>query len=171
MMDNLKPEVQIRLLSKEDSLEELTELLNRSYKKLAGQGFRFLASHQDVEITKKRIAKGKCFVATMNGKICGTICFYSFKKFPYLKWYENRSVASCGQFAVEEKFQHQGIGNKLIGFVENLALEEGAEEMAVDTAEGASGLIKFYEGRGYRFVAFAQWETTNYLSVILSKKL
>ena len=170
-MINSKQESCIRPLNEDDSLEELTQLLNSSYKKLADEGFKFLASHQNAAITKKRIEKGKCFVATLNGKICGTICFYSSKNFPYLKWYENHAVASCGQFAVEEKFQNRGIGNKLIEYAEQLALEEGAEEIAIDTAEGASQLTRFYENRGYRFVAFAQWETTNYRSVIMSKKL
>jgi len=43
--------------------------------------------------------------------------------------------------------------------------------VAVDTAEGAAHLITFYRARGYRQVAYAQWDHTNYRSVILSKRL
>jgi predicted N-acetyltransferase YhbS len=170
-MNNLLSAIQIRLLEESDDLVELTKLLNHSYKKLADEGLRFLASHQDVEITKRRIEKGKCFVAVLNEKIIGTICYRSPSQASGHEWYNQPFVASCGQFAVDTELQKQGIGNKLIEFAEQLAIKDHATEIAIDTAEGADELRKYYEKRGYRFVAFAQWEVTNYRSVILSKKL
>ena len=47
----------------------------------------------------------------------------------------------------------------------------GARELACDTAMGAGHLIEFYARRQFREVATADWEGTNYESVILSKAL
>lgn len=58
---------------------------------------------------------------------------------------------------------------QLLAFAESRARELGAREVAVDTAEGAHHLIRYYSTRGYREVGHAQWEHTNYRSVILSK--
>jgi len=45
------------------------------------------------------------------------------------------------------------------------------EELALDTAEGASHLIKYYSDKGYRFIEYINWEITNYRNVVLSEKL
>lgn len=47
----------------------------------------------------------------------------------------------------------------------------GARELACDTAEGAVHLIAMYRKRGFRQVGTADWEGTNYMSVVLSKSL
>jgi ribosomal protein S18 acetylase RimI-like enzyme len=75
------------------------------------------------------------------------------------------------QFGVEPGLQRRGIGSILLDLVERRARETGAGELALDTAEGAAHLIKLYEKRGYRFVEHADWEKTNYRSVVLSKRL
>lgn len=65
----------------------------------------------------------------------------------------------------------QGLGSRLLAFAEDCAARLGAAEVSVDTAEGAAHLIAFYEARGYREVGHAQWDHTNYRSVLLSKRL
>jgi ribosomal protein S18 acetylase RimI-like enzyme len=69
------------------------------------------------------------------------------------------------------KYQGLGLGKKLMDFVEDYATRVGAREMALDTSEHAHHLISIYKNRGYRFVEYAQWDETNYRSVILSKPL
>lgn len=163
--------IKIRPYLGSDNLDELTRLLNAAYKKLADQGFRYLASHQDSKITKQRIEEGHCFVATLDDRIVGTVTFYSPQQNAGCDWYDQPFVAKYGQFAVEPELQGSGVGSKLIRYVEELAAKENAEEIAIDTAEGASELINYYNRRGYRFIEYAQWQETNYRSVILSKKL
>jgi hypothetical protein len=58
----------------------------------------------------------------------------------------------------------------LLRLVEERAQADG-EFIALDTAEPATHLIRYYEKRGYRFVQHQQWEKVNYRSVILSKRL
>ena len=65
----------------------------------------------------------------------------------------------------------QGIGSAMLELIENRAAELGAEELALDTAEGAIHLIDYYKKRGYRFIEYVDWDITNYRSVILSKRL
>jgi GNAT superfamily N-acetyltransferase len=65
----------------------------------------------------------------------------------------------------------QDIGSRLIAHVEQRAAEKGIAELAVDTAEPATHLRRFYAARGYRFVEHAQWTCVNYRSVVMSKRI
>jgi predicted N-acetyltransferase YhbS len=161
----------IRPITALDDLQELTQLLNRAYKKLSDQGFRFLASHQDAATTKQRLERYRGFVAIMNDKIIATICYHPPGTTKGHLYYEREGAASFGQFAVEPALQRSGIGGRLIAFVENEAIKDGAAEMVLDTAEGANELLDFYTKRGYRAVDTAQWDVTNYRSIVLSKDL
>jgi GNAT superfamily N-acetyltransferase len=162
----------LRLLEATDSLDELTALLHRAYAPLAAAGFRYTASYQDVETTRRRIAKGECYLLLQGPQIIGTITLVA-PATPYgpCEWYERSDVAVLTQFAIDPEHQGRGLGGELMRFGEARAAELGAREVAVDTAEGARHLIEFYEKRGYREVGYAQWKQTNYRSMLLSKRL
>lgn len=85
--------------------------------------------------------------------------------------YQRSDVATCGQFAVEPEYQGKGIGSRLMQLAEERAVEVGATELALDTAEMAHALIEFYAKRGFRFIEHVRWDTVNYRSVVLSKVL
>lgn len=152
-----------------DSPAELTELLHRAYARLAAMGLRFWATHQSAEVTEKRIASGECFVAVADGAIRGTILFRDASRTNGSPWYDRPDVASFGQFAVEPALQSNGLGRRLIAYVEDCAAASGAVELALDTAEPALHLVEWYTRLGYRFIERTQWQHTNYCSVILSK--
>lgn len=164
-------EILIRPIEPTDSLEELTDLLHRAYKFLADLGFRFTATHQSVAVTADRIKDGTCLVAVQDGKLVGTITYYNSARKGGTPWYERSDVAYFGQFAVEPTLQKIGLGGYLITLVEELAKRDNMRELALDTAEGATHLIAYYNKRGYRFIDYHSWGTTNYRSVILSKTL
>jgi GNAT superfamily N-acetyltransferase len=164
-------ELLLRPLDDSDSIEELTALLHRAYSRLADMGFRYLATHQDNPTTRERIEDGECCLAVLDEEIVGTLTFYSAANTGGCPWYERLDVSSFGQFAVEPEFQCRGIGSSLIEFAERRAAETGANEIALDTAEGATHLIDYYRRKGYRIVGSADWEETNYTSVIMSKNL
>ena len=167
--------VEIRELRETDSFDEMTELLHRAYAKLAAMGFRFVASHQDVEITKERCAAGQTFVAETDGRIAGTItlrkpvCRDGDAAFP--DWYKRDDVLVFGQFGVDPELQGTSIGSALLSRIEERARALCATELACDTAEGAKELIGWYERRGFRLVDRTEWSLVNYRSVILSKTL
>ncbi len=164
-------EVVLRKLMPSDSAEELTALLHRAYKALAHTGFRFLATHQDAATTRKRAESGECYVGLLDGAVVATLTFYNAACTGGCEWYDGADVASFGQFAVEPALQGSGIGSRLLAIAEERANETGAAELALDTAEDAEHLVAWYGRKGYRLVGRADWDETNYESVIMSKRL
>lgn len=163
--------IAVRQLVADDSLVELTDLLHRAYAPLAEMGLRYMATHQSVEVTRRRVEQGQCFVALAGGVIRGTIVFKEAGQTRGGPWYDRSDVASIGQFAVEPALQGNGLGRRLMALAEERALTSGARELALDTAEPASHLIAWYERLGYRHIEYADWDHTNYRSVIMSKTL
>ena len=165
--------IEFRLLSNEDSIEELTHLLNKSYKVLADMGLNYVAACQNCDITSKRARDAyKSYIGIHKNKIVSTISLYSPKSSDKGSWYSRDFVAKIGQFAVEPELQKYGIGNKMMDFIENEARNmKNIKEIALDTAETAYHLINFYKKRNYRYIETIQWDETNYKSVVLSKIL
>lgn len=161
----------IRRLLDSDSVSELTELLHRSYKRLADMGLRFVATHQSDAVTLERLSSGEAFVAELKGRIVGTILFRPPHLTRGCEWYDRPEVAMFGQFGVEPGLQGSGIGKALLLHCEQRAREEGASEIALDTSEKALHLIEMYQRWGYRLVGETQWDGVNYRSVIMSKRL
>jgi GNAT superfamily N-acetyltransferase len=145
--------------------------LHRAYKKQADRGLLFLASHQDVKMTKDRLKKGECYVGLDGAKMIATCTYYRHHNDPNGDWYIRPDVATYGQFAVHPDYQNKGLGIKLIELMESLGRRDGAKEITIDTSEKASDLISFYKKRGYREVGPIQWTLVNYRSVMLSKGL
>ncbi len=168
-----------RLLNESDDIACINQLLRNSYKPLAELGMKYAASHEDVEATKKQIAKGECHIATCDGKIVACVVVRPTPNLseqdpnsdPLPEYYYRSGVATFGRFAVAPEFQRRGLGSKLLSHIEDCAKKSGFFELALDTSEKAHHLISMYEKRGYRFVQNHQWSVTNYQSVVLSKKL
>lgn len=165
--------IEFRLISEEDSITDLTKLLNKAYKILADMGLKYVATYQDDSITMKRIKSAfECYVGIYKGRIVATASLYSPRPSDVSSWYNNDFVAKFGQFAVLPELQKYGIGSKLMDILENDAQKiEGVTELALDTAETAYHLINFYKKRGYKFKETINWGMTNYDSVVLSKTL
>jgi GNAT superfamily N-acetyltransferase len=155
----------------DDAIPPITCLLHSAYARLAEMGFRYTATHQDDEVTLKRLRRGSSLFAELDGEIVGTISLYAPEPESRCEWYRREGVHSFGQFAVRPDLQGGGLGSRLLQIVEDMARERAAAELALDTAEGARHLIEWYGRRGYREVDRVAWGTTNYTSVILSKKL
>ncbi len=163
--------ITLRPLDDTDSIPPITRLLRDAYAALADMGFRYLATHQDDETTAKRLRQGQPVIAELDGRIVGTVTLYPPRDESPCVWYMRPEVWSFGQFAVEPGLQRSGVGTRLLEWIERRAAEQGAEELALDTAEGATHLRAWYTRLGYRDVGYATWEVTNYRSVIMSKRL
>lgn len=172
MKTNLRlEEIELRCLTPSDSISELTHFLHRAYANLAAMGLRYMATHQSEEITQRRVAGGDCYVAISAGTLVGTILFKSIEQTRGSAWLDRPHVASFGQFAVAPELRSMGLGARLMDLVESRGIETGAAELALDTAEPADHLVEWYSRRGYRFIEYVQWDTTNYRSVIMSKTI
>jgi GNAT superfamily N-acetyltransferase len=163
--------ITIRSLVETDSLADLTELLHDAYRGLGDMGLNYTAVDQDAATTLRRIQRGHCLVAELNGRIIGTVTWYPPGVVGHCAWYGRPDVAVFGQFGVRPENQGHGAGSLLITEVERLARGHGAGELALDTAVPATHLIEYYRRRGFRQVETAQWEGKTYRSVIMSKAL
>lgn len=167
----MQPDYSIRPLRQEDSLADLTDLLHRAYRRLLDMGLQYLATRQPEEVTRRRIGKGKCFVAVSGTRIIGTVTYCFPPSWPQVPWFNQPGVASVGQFAVEPSLQRNGIGSALLTHVERLARDEGVKELSLNTAQPAEHLIAYYTKRGYRHVDDTDETLPHYRSVILSKRV
>ncbi len=166
-------DILIRPLAPSDSMAEMTALLHRAYGSLAEKGFRYLASYQTEEETRRRAGRGECHVGIRDGRIVATISLRPGSAAEGTPRYQAPDISVFGQFAVEPALQRSGIGSRLMDLVERRAGELGSRRVACDTAEGAVHLIRYYEKRGYRVVGHVRWDASvvNYRSVILEKLL
>lgn len=163
--------VVLRPVAPGDSMAELTELLHAAYAGLAAMGFRYWATHQPASDTADRMREACGLVAELDGRLVGTICGYDPSRTDGCAWYDRPEVAKFGQFGVDPALHRSGIGAALLAMIEAWARSTGARELACDTAEGAHHLRRWYAARGYREVGTADWDGTNYVSVILSLAL
>ena len=165
-------QVILRGLHDDDSIPGITRLLHEAYAPLARMGLRYTATHQDDEVTLSRLQRGIPFVGELDGDIVATVTLYPTSgPNSSCAWYREPGVFSFGQFAVRPDFQRHGLGRHMIGMLENETITRGGRELALDTAEPAHHLREWYAKLGYRFIEFADWSSTNYRSVILSKSL
>jgi GNAT superfamily N-acetyltransferase len=168
----MTPPITIRPLEPGDSIDALTALLHRAYAPLGARGLNYTAVDQTADVTRSRIARGVCLVAvTPDRCLSGTVLYHRTFKGTVSVWLERDDVAFFGQLAVEPDMQKSGLGARLVEAAERRARQEGAAEMAVDTAEPAGHLVSWYARLGYRRIATVQWRGKNYRSVIMSKTL
>ena len=163
--------VHVRAARPTDDIDALTDLLHRAYAVLGAMGFNYTAVDQTPEVTRARLAKGLGLVALEQERIVGTVTFHYPGWSAGTRCLERKDVAHFGQFAVEPDLQKRGLGSMLMDHVEVAARVTGATEIALDTAEGAAHLIRWYGQRGYRTIEVAQWRGKTYRSVIMSKAL
>ncbi len=160
-----------RLISPNDSIEELTDLINRAYSVYKEKGLSFLGLAQNSDITRKRLKHTYTILAFKDSKLIGTISYKPPWECRGTEWFNKNWVAKFNQLAVDPLMQNYGIGGKLLDLTELIASFQGASELALDTSEQAETLISYYKKRSYRFIDYYQWKHTNYRSVILSKAL
>ncbi|MBD3258339.1 GNAT family N-acetyltransferase [candidate division GN15 bacterium] len=170
-MSKLPDSVIIRHLSTNDSIEALTVLLNRSYQTLGDMGLKYVATYQGGEITRERIRNGQCIVAVCDDRLVGTITYHDPMHVWGTPWMSRGLAGHIGQLGVEPEWRGKGLGRALIDFAEAVARQAGVKEVTLDTAEPAEHLIKWYRRLGYRFVEYADWDVTNYRSVVMAKRL
>lgn len=162
---------EIRRLHPGDSFEELTALLHRAYGALGAMGFNYTAVDQPVERTRQRASDGECYVVVDGGRIVGTATLGLVERMREPPEYGRRGMAFLTQFAIAPELQGNGLGSRLLRHAEERARELGACEIALDTAEGAAHLVRYYEARGYAFAGHVRFEGKTYRSVVLSKRL
>jgi GNAT superfamily N-acetyltransferase len=154
-----------------DSVPALTRLLHRAYAPLAAQGLHFVATDQTDDVTVSRLARGECWVVEADGRIVACVTIHPPGANDDCRYYRRPGVASLHQLAVDPDHQGQGLSRRLLEHACERAVELGASELALDTAEPATRLVELYERRGFAIVDRWSWPETNYRSVVMSRSV
>jgi GNAT superfamily N-acetyltransferase len=161
----------IRRISPDDSLEDLTGMLHRAFGPLGRQGLDCIGVDQTVDVTRRRVRLGDCFVAVVDGRVVGTITLHAHDRASPVRWYRKPTVASIHQFAVDPSHQGTGVGQALLRTAENWARCRQYLELALDTPQRAQHLCVYYGRRGFNVVDTVQLERRSYLSAVFSKNI
>ena len=161
----------VRRLGADDSLAGLTAMLHRAFARWGRMGLNCTCVDQSVAVTRQRIAEGECLVAEYDRRPVGTITLQHPDARSESLWYHRGFVASAHQLAVDPQFQGNGLGSTLLEFAEEWARANGYRELALDTAQPASDLLRFYRAHGYRIVDSVRFPGKYYPSAVLSKAL
>ena len=169
---HVEPHCVIRPVRQDEDWDQLTALLHRAYAPLLAAGMRYHASHQPPAVTRERALSGHGFILERAGEVVGTLSVYGAPQGQSgCAYYDRPGVWHMGQFAVDPTLQSGGWGGRLLDHIEQFARDAGAAELALDTSEHAAHLIAWYQRRGYVQVDTTQWGHTNYLSVVMSRRL
>ena len=161
----------IRAWTASDDMSALTALLHLAYKPLLDSGLQYLTGRQDDDTTARRIGGGRLCWVIDEPQLLATVTLSPPHLVQGCPWYDRGDVASVGQLAVHPDWQSAGLGRALMAHAEEAAAAVGAAELAIDTSEQAQHLIRWYGKLGYRLVGHADWDVTNYRSVVMSKTL
>lgn len=71
--DNRDQVIDIRRWTEDDDVGRFTEILHKSYAQLAELGFRYHATWQGEDVTRKRLNSGFSYLAIKKDMIVGTI--------------------------------------------------------------------------------------------------
>jgi len=145
----------IRLLSPDDDLAAITDMIHAAYSVHAEKGLRYWGSYQTAEDTVSRFASGKGYVAESGGLIVGTITVQRPQPDSEAELYQAPTTRSITQFVVAPSHQGKGIGALLHEQAVVSAASEKALTLALDTAAPATGLISMYKNGAMKYVANA----------------
>ena len=164
--------MQIRQVEASEDLSALTSMIRAAYAPHTERGLRYWATHQTVEDTAKRIARGVAFVGEQSGKVVATVALSRPDPESKVALLREPTTWSFGQFAVHPDHKGKGFGKRIHDAALQYAAANGCRVMALHTAQPAVELIEMYESWGYAQVGTCDWRPhTNFLSVLMSKSL
>lgn len=134
-----------RIATPED-VHELLDVTLRAYQPIRDLGIGFPAATADVELVTRNVTFNDCYLLEIDGSIAATLTVNQSEEIkqkmdhPFLWW-----------FAVDPSFKGQGIGAKLMTWVEESIVRDTMKAAAVElaTAERHPWLVPMYERRGY----------------------
>lgn len=108
-----------------------------------------------LKVAEAGFAEDSLYVATIASKIVGSCVLNNKQPEPYktAKWEcKTDKPLVVHTLCVNPNFQKQGIAQKLLNFVDELAIDKGIHSIRLDTSEPNIPAIKLYEKVGYKHV-------------------
>ncbi|UOY92375.1 GNAT family N-acetyltransferase [Ectobacillus sp. JY-23] len=126
-----------------DDAEELLHVTLRAYEPIRELGIQFPAATADLELVKHNIENHDCYVLEKDGVIAATLSVRAFEEvtdLPCVWW-----------FAVDPIYKKQGLGSKILTYVEEVIIRDTlkASAVALGTSDKHPWLISMYERKGY----------------------
>lgn len=133
--------VKIRKAKRKES-KELADILRiESAKKPYCQEWSEKTSLNEIKYWLKN---GEIYVAEIDGKLAGFLCFE--------KKIDNPKKIWIGEFWLKSQYQRQGIGKKILSFLEEKCRKKGFTNIQFFSHE-KSGALKFYKKLNYKIEA------------------
>jgi GNAT superfamily N-acetyltransferase len=165
--DNQSPQL-APFTDEADNAAQLTALFHRAYAEHAAQGRRFFGSYQSVEDTRRRVQKGECWVASVEGDYVGSVTVSGPGGFAE-GYPASPQAGSFAQLAVDPAWRGTGLGSTLLALAEERLAVLGCTAIVIDTSSEAADLIGWYTHKGDKAVGTWRWDVTNYDSTVLRK--
>lgn len=101
-----------------------------------------------------RIKKGHTYTALIGDKIVGTLIFLLDDE---MMWGKQPPVAAyVHQLAIKDDYHGQGLGGQLLDWAGKKAALEGRKLLRLDFPPHNTGLKKYYEKLGFKFVMYRE---------------
>ncbi len=88
--------------------------------------------------------EGRALVATVGARVVGFVSLSTTTHFT------GETDAYIGELMVDDEFAGRGVGRSLVSAVEEIAVEQGFERIALTTGAANEGALAFYDRLGYK---------------------
>lgn len=155
-------------IATEADAPQFLELLSSAFKPVGELGINWPSTNATLEMVTENINKSTAVVMERDGKLIATITI----RFPWESTSPVSGYPFVWWFATSPELQGQGIGNKLIDYVENTLLKETFKAPAYTL--GTSGkkhpwLLDMYKRKGYK--EYYQHENDGDIGILMYKVL
>ncbi|GGI43708.1 N-acetyltransferase [Paenibacillus marchantiophytorum] len=145
-----------------DDAEEQFQVIHRAYASIRELGITFLAANADIDLIKDNLLNNTNYVLEIDGSIAATLSLKNLPELtelPFLYW-----------FAVSPAYKNQGIGNRLLAYVEEVIVRDTllADGVVLATSQNHPWLLTMYQRKGYE--AFFQRPLGDSDTLIFLKK-
>jgi len=163
----------IRPLQANDSLLELTDLVQSAYARFKDQSLDLQGVDQDLATSRQRLQNlHTCLIALDGNTMIASLSIHYPKPSRTSHWYSQQGVVKISQLAVRPAYQGQGLGCLLIELAGQIAKDiHGVKNLALDTAQEAKSLVNYYQSLGFEIKESLQWPGKTYWSYVLNKTL
>ncbi|MEC0231317.1 GNAT family N-acetyltransferase [Paenibacillus alba] len=123
--------------------EEQFKVIHEAYASIRELGITFRAANAELEVICENLAANTSYVLEINGSIAATLSLKNLPELtelPFLYW-----------FAVAPAFKNQGVGNRLLAYVEEVIVRDTllATGVVLATSKNHPWLLPMYERKGY----------------------
>ncbi|MEH6943079.1 GNAT family N-acetyltransferase [Bacillus sp. JJ722] len=146
---------QYRIATLKDA-EAVLDVTHRAYEPIREMRLPFPAATATIDMMKENIYKHATYVAEDDGRLIATITLI----YPWGHWRNDAQYPYVWWFAVDPAFKKQGVGNRLLTYIEETIVRDTlkAPELTLATSIHHPWLIPMYERRGYKKVELIELE-------------